>query len=232
MQANKKKLWILLGALVVIVVIIVIATSKSQKTANNNQAGNTPGQTNANGTPVNPDGTPANPGANGTSTAGTTATVTPISYVSKQDLADAKAVVAGANLVTKDKTKVINDAGAVVQNAGIPNTANTVHQTALIASPADLPAEVVKIGISTTGFSPKSFTTKPNTPLTLAFTATDSSPHTIVFDSPVLSAVGVGIGPGGTRAVTFSAPAAGTYTFRCGYPGHADRGEVGTMIVK
>lgn len=232
MQANKKKLWILLGALVVIVVIIVIATSKSQNTANNNQAGNTPGQTNADGTPVNPGGTPGTPGATGTSTAGTTATVTPITYVSKQELSDAKAVVPGANLVTKDNSKVINDAGAVVASAGVPNTANTVHQTALIASPADLPAEVIKIGISTTGFNPKSFTTKPNAPLTLAFTATDSSPHTIVFDSPELSAVGVGIGPGGTRAVTFPAPKAGTYTFRCGYPGHADRGEVGTMIVR
>jgi azurin len=40
------------------------------------------------------------------------------------------------------------------------------------------------------------------------------------------------VGPGETVEVTFKAPAAGTYTFLCSFPGHFAAGMKGTLVVK
>lgn len=39
-------------------------------------------------------------------------------------------------------------------------------------------------------------------------------------------------GAGETVEITFEAPAAGTYTFLCTFPGHAAAGMIGTLVVK
>jgi len=223
MQANKKKLWILLGALVVIIIIIVIATTKSKKTTQApvvNTGANTTTTTNNNAN------LPTNPG-NGTSTS----IVATTTFVTSQALKDAVVVVPGANPVTK-ANQVVTPEGMVAQNNSVPNTPTAPHQTEPIASVSTLPAQVIKVSVSAAGIVPKEFTVKAGAPTTIAFSSVDNSPHTILFDDSTLSAIAAGLGPNVTRAITFNAPTkAGRYTYRCIFAGHADRGEVGTMIV-
>lgn len=221
MQANKKKLWILLLALIVIAAIIIIAIAQSKKTVKNPVVNN-PGTEQTNNTSTPPD-------QNSTTTVALDSVGT---VVSSQALKDAQVVVPGANPITKDN-KVITAEGKVVDNTAVPNTAAAPHQTEPIASVASLPDQVYKISVSAAGISPKTFTVQPGAAVTVAFSAVDDSPHTIMFDDSALSAVAAGLGPRVTRAISFNAPVkTGSYTFRCGFPNHAERGEVGTMIVK
>jgi azurin len=48
----------------------------------------------------------------------------------------------------------------------------------------------------------------------------------------VLAATTKLVGPGETAEVTFKAPAAGSYTFICTFPGHYASGMKGTLVVK
>lgn len=225
MQTNKKKLWILLGVLAVIIIIIVIATANSKKTTQApvvNTGANTTATTDAN------KNLPTNPG-NGTSTS----IVATTTFVTSQALKDAVVIVPGANPVTK-ANQVVTPTGMVAENNSVPNTPTAPHQTEPIASVSTLPAQVIKVSISeAAGIVPKEFTVKAGAPTTIAFSSVDSSPHTVLFDDSSLSAIAAGLGPNVTRAITFNAPTKpGKYTYRCIFAGHADRGEVGTMIVQ
>jgi uncharacterized cupredoxin-like copper-binding protein len=48
---------------------------------------------------------------------------------------------------------------------------------------------------------------------------------------PEVLASGPMVAPGGSKDITFTAPAAGTYTFLCTYPGHYAAGMKGTLTV-
>jgi len=208
MENNNKKIWVLLGVVVLLVVIIIIAANSGKKNAQtgsvtNNQAA--PAQENT------------APGGDG----GTAVTSLP---------EGATVVVPGTSPVSKDDV-VLTPTGEAVQNDVAPLTPDAPKQTGPIAK-EQLSNEVVKLEVSTAGFSPKEFTVNSGDPVTFALTSMDQYMHVLVFDDASLKAVANGVGPGETRAMTFNAPAAGEYTFRCGVPGHAARGEVGKMIVK
>lgn len=204
---------VLLGVIVVIVLIIVVAASQGKKTGTTQtQPGvSTPTQT--------------TPGT------GETATTTTPAPVVNEVLKDATIAAPGANPITKDN-KVVTQEGK--------QTVNNVDQTSPLApsetgpiAKADLPASVVKLDISAAGFTPKEFTVRPGAAVTVSITATDAFAHSLVFDDPSLSALGVGVYSNETRAISFNAPTkAGSYIFYCNVGNHRSRGEVGTMIVR
>jgi heme/copper-type cytochrome/quinol oxidase subunit 2 len=70
---------------------------------------------------------------------------------------------------------------------------------------------------------------KADSPVTLQLANADMLPHSFDVD-----ALGwhVSMNTRETTSITFLAPAAGTYTFTCNIPGHADAGMVGKLIVE
>lgn len=146
-----------------------------------------------------------------------------------EEVASAKPTVQGTSKVLDNV--VITPTGKPVKNDARPGSPDAPQQTGPISKDS-LPAGVVKLGASGAGFQPKTFEVKAGQLVTLSVTSIDSITHVFMFDDPSLAAVAVGIGPDETRAITFNAPKAGTYGFHCDVPGHAARGEAGTMIVK
>lgn len=100
---------------------------------------------------------------------------------------------------------------------------------------AQIPKGVIKITISAKGFSPNTFTVSAGADVAVSLEAADAFSHVLTFDSPLLGQVVIGASAqgSGARIIAFRAPsAAGEYPFRDSIPGHAERGEVGKMIVK
>jgi len=140
--------------------------------------------------------------------------------------------------VVADGTSPVTEEGQVVTKAGEPvkldvepGTPEAPQQSNPV-SPEDLPSSAIEFTMTSSGITPSSFEVRSGEAVTISVTAGDEQTHVFKFDDPSLSAVAVGVGPGETRAITFNAPAKGTYGFRCDVPGHAARGETGTMTVK
>ena len=95
-----------------------------------------------------------------------------------------------------------------------------------------VPSKAFKLTVSATGFSPNTFSVNSGDKVTIALISGDQFAHTLQFDDPSLSNFAIGISPGETRTIEFTAPKAGSYKFSCGIPGHAGRGETGTMTVR
>jgi len=143
----------------------------------------------------------------------------------------AKVVVPGTNPITSDNV-VVTGTGVVAENAGMVMGENSPKQTGFL-NVDELPENVVKLNVGNGGFSPSSFTTTVGAPTTFSLTGVDSFSHMISFDDPSLAAIGVLVGPGQTKAITFNAPTQpGTYTFYCASPDHRGQGEEGQMIVR
>lgn len=140
-------------------------------------------------------------------------------------------VIAGANQISPNNL-VVTEKGALTDNAVAPMSENAPKQTNYIVK-EDLPAQVLQLNVGNGQFSPKEFSTSKEKPTSFSLTSIDDYSHFISFDDPSLSAVMIFVGPKQTKAITFQAPkTAGIYTFRCGTPGHADKGEIGKMIIK
>lgn len=136
----------------------------------------------------------------------------------------------GTSPVTEDG-QVVTQTGEPVKLDVEPGTPEAPQQSNPI-SPEDLPSSAIEIAMTSTGITPSSFEVRAGEAVTISVTADDEQTHVFKFDDASLSAVAVGVGPGETRAITFNAPAKGSYGFHCDVPGHAGRGETGTMIVK
>lgn len=146
-----------------------------------------------------------------------------------EQVATAQPVVEGSSKVVDNV--VVTPEGKPVKTDVQPGSPEAPQQTAPVAV-EQLPSNTIKLGASAEGFKPSTFEVKPGQLTTLSLTSTDGITHVFMFDDPALSAVAIGVGPNETRAITFNAPKAGEYAFRCDVPGHAARGEVGKMIVK
>ncbi len=222
LNSKKKLLPIILAILAIIVIVIIIALSTSKKSG---EEGTTPEVPVTSG-PV--DGEPADE-ANVDSVEdmeGVEAgeAINPV-------LVDAVAVVEGANLVSTEG-KVITNEGVEVKTDVSPMSAEAPRQTVALDK-ASLPASAIKLDISAAGFSPAEFTVKAGAPITITLSSTDEWSHSLIFGDARLEAASIGVSTGETRAISFNAPSeAGEYNFYCGVPGHANRGEVGKMIVE
>ena len=210
-----KKVWIMIvAAIVILVAVIVLAFSAGQKKGAVEQQAV---QQTANQQTAATDNNANKPEA-----------VTPAA------VSGAAAQIPGANLVTKDN-KVINADGVVAKNNASPMSPEAPKQTTPMGQDQvkNLPNTVVKLTVTAGGWSPNSFTVKAGAPVSVAVTSGDGFTHVFAFSDASLSAVAVGVSPQETRAITFNAPTKpGQYEFHCAVPGHAARGETGTMIVK
>jgi plastocyanin len=131
-----------------------------------------------------------------------------------------------------EEGKVVTEEGEPVDQAAEPGSSSAPRQTAPM-SEEDVPDTAVKVKVSASGFEPNEFTVRRGAAVTLSVTATDEQTHIFKFSDPSLKGIAVGVGPGETRAITFNASdERGTYEFFCDVPGHAGRGETGTMIVE
>ncbi|MEO0076302.1 MAG: cupredoxin domain-containing protein [candidate division WOR-3 bacterium] len=90
----------------------------------------------------------------------------------------------------------------------------------------------IHLTISSTGFSPSSFTVEAGQNVSLILQAVDGT-HTFNFEAPELADIYMGVALGETRGLSFIAPAKrGDYYFFCRESGHKERGEKGVMHVK
>lgn len=149
--------------------------------------------------------------------------------VTPEEAMKAEPLISGTSRVVD--SVVITPMGKPVKNDVRPGSPEAPQQTAPI-SVESLPAGSIKLTGSADGFEPSTFEVKAGQLTTLSLTSVDQKTHVLLFDSPKLSSIGIGVGPDETRAITFNAPEAGEYTFRCDVPGHSARGEKGVMIVK
>ena len=114
----------------------------------------------------------------------------------------------------------------------VPPISPVAPQQTTVQNANQVVSSAIKLNVANTGFSPKEFSVKAGTPVTLSVTSVDGI-HTLVFDDAALSAVTLGINPLKTAVITFTAPTkTGSYSFRCNIPGHDTRGETGQMIVQ
>lgn len=148
-------------------------------------------------------------------------------------LVNASAVVEGANLISTDGKVITNEGEEIKTNVSTMDSSAPRQLTITDAEVIKDNKNVIKIDISSAGYSPSEFTVKKGEPVTIALTATDEWSHGLMFDDPKLSAVAIGISAGETGIMSFNAPnEPGEYSFRCTVLFHDARGEVGKMIVK
>lgn len=138
-------------------------------------------------------------------------------------------VVAPGTSPVTDEGTVLNRLGEEAKLDVVPGTPEAPQQSNPIG---EAPAGSVELKVSASGFTPGTFEVRAGQPVTISLTSTDDQTHVFKFDDASLSAVAVGVGPGETRAITFNAPSKGSYGFHCDVPGHAARGETGTMTVR
>jgi plastocyanin len=147
-----------------------------------------------------------------------------------QAIASAVVEAPGANLITPDG-RVVDYDGNEVKNDVLKSDPRAPQQTGSI-SLEQVPF-ATKLELSAAGFSPKEFKIKKGEPLTISLSGSNDSSHVFKFEDKSLSAIGINVRAGETRAVTFKAPeVAGSYKFFCDFPGHIERGEIGVMIVE
>ncbi len=228
MDKKKKLLPIILAAvaLIVIIVIIVLVSGKDTKDPVNKKPGTGVETPLDQAGMIDPEtGEPIEPGMDNDMEAG--ADVVEINPV----LVDAVAAVEGANLISKEG-KVITNEGVEIRTDVSAMAAEAPRQT-MPLDKDNIPESVTKIEVSAAGFTPSEFKVKKGKPASFSLSSVDEWSHSLIFDDPKLQAVSIGVSAGETRATTFPAPTeAGEYTFQCGVPGHAGRGETGKMIVE
>jgi len=139
--------------------------------------------------------------------------------------------VEGGSIVTEEG-EVVTEEGEPVDNAAVSGSPTAPQQSNPI-SEESIPRGAIKLQVSAAGFEPNEFTVNRGEVVTLSVIPTDESVHIFKFRDPSLKAVALGVSPSEIRAITFNAPdKRGEYPFFCDVPGHAGRGETGTMIVK
>jgi uncharacterized cupredoxin-like copper-binding protein len=213
---SKKKLFLPLVAVLILVAIIVVIIVLSNKN-NNNQGENNVNTPNQSEESDNSAAVDVNSGE--------------FDRVELENQESAQVVVPGSNPITGNNIVVAKN-GAPAKNDAPVMSDEAPQQTGFL-NRDELPEEVFQIEIGNGKISPASFTTRAGAPTVFSLSGIDSFAHTISFDDPGLSAIAVLVGPNQTKAITFNAPTEpGTYTFRCMSPGHADKGEVGEMIVE
>jgi len=94
----------------------------------------------------------------------------------------------------------------------------------------EIPSAAIKLSVSDSGFTPKEFTINSGQEVSLAITAVGSSTHVFIFPMASLMGLQTMVSNGETKMITFTAPNAGTYTFRDDIPDF--RKNTGSMIVK
>ena len=147
-----------------------------------------------------------------------------------ENLQDARVEIPGASPISQDN-KIMTYEGEVADNSVAPGSALAPKVTQNLTE-AQLPNGTLLLSIDSNGFNPNQINARAGEPVTIALKNIDSKVHVFMFDDPSLKAIAIPVMEGELKAITFNAPPAGTYTFRCDFPGHKEGGEVGTLIVR
>ena len=142
-----------------------------------------------------------------------------------------------AIVVAPSSNPISTKTGEVLTRDGSGEAVNNVQAGNLdapiqsdVIDPNKLPESTVKIVMSASDVSPKSFTVKANQAVALSVTA-NGALVIFKFDDPALSSVALGLKPGESRVITFNAPAKpGNYVFYSDYVRSA--ATEGLMIVQ
>jgi plastocyanin len=147
----------------------------------------------------------------------------------------AVAIAPGNSLVDINSGDVIRDDGTKVDNAAKPASQEAPSQSFPLDNPDDLPSSTIKLDVTSSSFTPNTFTVKRGQVVTLAITNTNTSTFSEVFrfDDESLKAVVVGLAKGQTKSIVFNAPTtAGEYAFYSSMFNHREMGAEGKMIVE
>jgi uncharacterized cupredoxin-like copper-binding protein len=115
----------------------------------------------------------------------------------------------------------------------MPSSADAPKESVpLQADEIKLTANTIKISVSADGFVPNTFKVKAGQLVNFVLTSTDNFTHIFTFNDSALTGAILGVAGNETRVKSWNAPQAGNYDFKCGVPGHSQRGETGVMIVE
>jgi nitrite reductase (NO-forming) len=154
------------------------------------------------------------------------------------------AVVAILGILVMFFTRTGNNNGGVNQiNTPPSDTTSIVPTDTPSPTVSDSPTPTVTPTVTPTGntvqmtitgteysFSPSTLNVNKGDTVVVTFVNSGTLPHN--FSIPDLNVSSQAIQPGEQTKVTFTPSQAGTFSFMCTIPGHADRGMVGSIIVK
>jgi nitrite reductase (NO-forming) len=115
---------------------------------------------------------------------------------------------------------------------GTNNSMYPTTQPTITATPTSTTSSALQVTVTGTEFSftPSSIAAKVGQTVQLTFKNAGQYPHNLTITQ--LGVKTKTIQPGQEDTITFTADKAGTFTFLCTVPGHADRGMTGTFTVK
>lgn len=153
------------------------------------------------------------------------------SLAGKAKPATGKPTPAASSATSAESNISAADAAALAKSpaanlSALPGSADGPKQIKVKAE--DIPTAAIKLEVSATGFNPSEFRVKAGTAVSLAITATDSSPHIFIFPNSSMLALTTMVLSGETKILTFVSPKAGTYSFRDDLPNFQKN--VGQMI--
>ncbi len=123
---------------------------------------------------------------------------------------------------------IISSSSEVVASlSSLPGSEAAPKQEVVAAD--KIPSASIKLSVSESGFSPKSFTIKAGQKTSIAITNNSTSTHVFIFPNASLMGLQTMVSPGETKVTTFTAPNVGTYPFRDDIPSF--RQNTGNMIV-
>ncbi|MFA6995620.1 MAG: cupredoxin domain-containing protein [Patescibacteria group bacterium] len=221
LKVDRNKILIVLGAVVLVVLVVLLALDQRQKIgAGKNNQGSGASVPVQSLTTASPEELAVSKG------------VIPLATATPETLKTAQAVASGASLITASNI-VVTPQGTPVKLNVAPASFDAPTESAPVAS-SSIPnnANTIKMTISAAGFTPNTFTVKAGQLVNFALTSTDNFSHIWMPDDPALTGTILGVAGMETRMKSWNAPKKGTYPFHCVVPGHAARGEAGTMIVE
>lgn len=130
------------------------------------------------------------------------------------------------NNSTKSQTPMSSEQVVQPTTAGTTPTASTTGTL----SPTTTTARTITVTGTEFAFTPSTITAKAGEPVMVTFKNNGTYPHN--FTIAELGVHSETIQPGQTTTVTFTPTKAGSYTYECTVPGHADRGMKGTLTVQ
>ena len=110
-----------------------------------------------------------------------------------------------------------------------PTQQHTIEKTSQTVTPVSNIQEITVKG-NEFAFTPSTFTVKQGQPVRIVFENTGKFPHNLTISD--LHVETRTIFPGQKDSVIFTPNRAGTFTYSCTVPGHADKGMTGTLTVQ
>lgn len=140
----------------------------------------------------------------------------------------------GTSPVDIERGKVLTEQGQTADNAAKPSSPQAPQESFPMKAD-DAPASAIKLDVTSSSFTPNSFTVNRGQVVSLVVTNVNETTFSEIFrfDDPSLSGVVIGLAKGETKSITFNAPTkAGEYSFYSSMFDHRAQGAVGKMIVK